>query len=87
MRRGEMSTERGKDGDREREREEEKELLKCTCILNFSPTYHGYSSLSLSLSFIGDQSDPNIDEDLMREYEEFVQDFEDHLMMQEFGQT
>lgn len=45
------------------------------------------SSLSLSLSFIGDQSDPNIDEDLMREYEEFVQDFEDHLMMQEFGQT
>ena len=71
----------------EREREEEKELLKCTCILNFSPTYHGYSSLFLSLSFIGDQSDPNIDEDLMREYEEFVQDFEDHLMMQEFGQT
>lgn len=46
-----------------------------------------FISLSLSLSFIGDQSDPNIDEDLMREYEEFVQDFEDHLMMQEFGQT
>lgn len=43
--------------------------------------------IHLSLSFIGDQSDPNIDEDLMREYEEFVQDFEDHLMMQEFGQT
>ncbi|XP_019849559.1 PREDICTED: uncharacterized protein LOC109580618 [Amphimedon queenslandica] len=37
--------------------------------------------------FIGDQSDPNIDEELMREYEDFVQDFEEHLMMQEFGQS
>ena len=38
-------------------------------------------------SIFDDQDDPNIDEEIMREYENFVQDLEDHLMMQEFGQT
>ena len=32
-----------------------------------------------------DQLDPKIDEEMFRKYEEFVQEFEDHLLMQEFG--
>ena len=85
-----MSTERGKDGDRERERGRREGTFKMymySQLLSYISWIFISLSLSLSLSFIGDQSDPNIDEDLMREYEEFVQDFEDHLMMQEFGQT
>lgn len=35
---------------------------------------------------IEDEVDPNIDEEIMRGYEEFLQEFEDHLLMQEFGQ-
>ena len=33
----------------------------------------------------GDDMDPNIDDEIMRGYEEFLQDFEDHLLLQEFG--
>ncbi len=32
-----------------------------------------------------DDLDPNIDEEIMRGYEEFLQEFEDHLLLQEFG--
>jgi hypothetical protein len=35
---------------------------------------------------LDDQDDPNIDDDMMKEYEDFVNDFEEHLMLQEFGQ-
>ena len=38
-----------------------------------------------SCSNFEDQLDPEIDEEMLREYEEFVQEFEDHLLMQEFG--
>ena len=38
-----------------------------------------------SCSTFEDQLDPEIDEEMLREYEEFVQEFEDHLLMQEFG--
>lgn len=41
--------------------------------------------LVFSSSELGEQDDPEADDEIIREYENFVQDFEDHLLMQEFG--
>jgi hypothetical protein len=45
-----------------------------------------YNFIYCIFSCLDDQDDPNIDDDMMKEYEDFVNDFEEHLMLQEFGQ-
>ena len=48
-----------------------------------------YVNFHLFLLFIvdlEDQTDPNIDEEMMKAYEDFLQDFEEHLLLQEFGE-
>ena len=43
-------------------------------------------SLFTFYSDLEDQTDPNIDEEMMKAYEDFLQDFEEHLLLQEFGE-
>lgn len=64
-------------------------LLKVWTTMSQHCKTHSLMTVAMPFfySIFDDQDDPNIDEEIMREYENFVQDLEDHLMMQEFGQT
>ena len=47
--------------------------------------YMWYLINPLCSDISGEEFDPNIDDEIMKGYEEFLQDFEDHLLLQEFG--